>query len=530
MPHGAAGAGMVRGGSIAGLLLFAQTAACTYERVVGESAAAPADSHAVQPRADADAAIPVAAAVAVTAVRAQPGETLVPDPPIVGDLDGDGFADFALSAWTSMPELEHEADPRVYLFYGRSEYSDPQLTTAAADAVFEGVSRASAAGDLDGDGRDDLILEGGSGRGRFTQFVFGSAERLTRNVELAATGARWHAIPFPREVGRTFGTTLLAQSVGDTNCDGKDDLVVVSTAPRQASAIDLEVVHHAHIVYGQPQPWPSGTWDFSWGAAAFDRGLQHSAAGSYLIEPPGPAGDLDGDGCADLVSSDSTHARQHIFYGEPGRWTGTLTARDADAVIEVEGFDYSAYGTKLGDADGDGLDDLAIGWNDDYAVDIVYGSRPRWSGIVTAPERLRIFAADGHGTIGVPSVRAGDIDGDGRAEIVIASPQYGMGAHGDYNLGGAVFALRGTEFRRTGEHQLVDDDVLVAGSPAHQRSLGAAISGGRTGVQLGSALSMAGDVDGDGNLDILTSARGAGPAPAEGGAIVLITGVSASPQ
>jgi hypothetical protein len=173
-----------------------------------------------------------------TRVVPQAAERLIVNSPRVGDLDGDGFDDFAL-----LVELDAYAPAYAhYLFYGHSDRLSGELETSTADALFEwkkSMTRLAEAGDVNGDGVADLV-------------VIPALQDLTHDqvvspVTLMPGGARWVGHyqmehpeigepPAPEGCGprclwRTTPTLdrrlgSLSVTAGDIDGDGFSDLVI----------------------------------------------------------------------------------------------------------------------------------------------------------------------------------------------------------------------------------------------------------------------------------------------------------------
>ena len=153
------------------------------------------------------------------------------------------------------------------------------------------------------------------------------------------------------------------------------------------------------------------------------------------IDPPGPhtlqrfgahfaeVGDVDGDGYDDLavtaLGDDAEGYRAGAVYLLHGSMKGPDRDRDVRLTSSEPGREHE-YGTSLtalGDIDGDGTGDLAVG--DTHARDFE-GVVEVWLGGVS-PERVQVFLPDGAGSDGSSfgsRVRGGDLDGDGQRELL----------------------------------------------------------------------------------------------------------------
>ncbi|GAB3936139.1 hypothetical protein GCM10029976_047460 [Kribbella albertanoniae] len=179
-----------------------------------------------------------------------------------GDFDGDGRADLAL--------LRGEAGHRVALFKLRSEgngYNSSATPLWSSDSTgWQHSTARLTAGDVNGDGRDDLAVQVDNGNGTWRMLVF-AGPQLSAPIE-------W--LPSAPGVWRRSTAHL-----GDIDADGNDDLISVRDA---GSCRTVVTVHRS-------------------------TGTAFAAAGETLLDQTGlcqdrirPAiGDVDGDGKDDVV-------------------------------------------------------------------------------------------------------------------------------------------------------------------------------------------------------------------------------------
>jgi ribosomal protein L35AE/L33A len=275
-----------------------------------------------------------------------------------------------------------------------------------------------------------------------------------------------------------------------------------------ASAGDVNGDGYADLVVGAYNADPSGRMDagtvsvFHGSAsgvlAAPTRVLEGAAAGDYFGISVASAGDVNGDGYADLVvgapyadpSGRMEAGTASVFHGSA---SGVLAApaQVLESVYERGQFGYSV--ASAGDVNGDGYADIVVGAN----IAAPSGRRNAGaasvfhgsaSGVLAAPTRVLEGAAAGDG-FGVSVASAGDVNGDGYADLVVGA--YGASPSGRMQAGTAS-VFHGSA-----------SGVLAAPT----RVLEGAAAGDGFGVSVASA----GDVNGDGYADLVVGAWYADP-------------------
>ncbi len=315
----------------------------------------------------------------------------------VGDMDGDGRADIAVGAPDDYTEIG-----AVYLFMGQvggpsgaPEFRLDGRNDGLADRLGDGLV---ALGDVDGDGFADLgasaIGSSGSGGGEGALWAFfgdSAGVDFARSQRLSAPvlGSQ-----------EQLGFSLAAP--GDLNGDGFPDLVGATRGYFEGPAIAA--------FWGGPGGFDPAATPLAWPGASPQTG--------YGIAM-GAAGDVNADGQADLAVSAWTGADSEIWLllgGADGLEARPVTWAGEPAWVQ------SLAG--LGDLDGDGYGDLAVGRQGlgSFASDVWL--LPGGPTGTDGDRALQIEApADWpHQAFGMRLGPAGDINQDGHGDIYIADP------------------------------------------------------------------------------------------------------------
>jgi hypothetical protein len=281
------------------------------------------------------------------------------------DLDGDGFTDLVVGA--PRDSAGGPVAGAVYVFYGGEERLSATMSLAEADAKFVGAPgdlagfRLDRAGDLDGDGAEDLVIVapasvgfGGSGMSA-TYVLYGTGERLNGTISLPQAAARLVG----EEPDDRPGVGMAG--AGDLDRDGFDDLVVGAdledTGGLNAGA--------AYLLYGRRERL-AGTVSLSMA----DAKLVGEAAGDSAGVDVSIGGDLEDDGFDDLVVGASGHdaggsnaGAVYVFIGQEARLGASLSVSAADVkLVGAAPGDFAGFAVgPAGDVTDDDTDDLMVG-------------------------------------------------------------------------------------------------------------------------------------------------------------------------
>jgi hypothetical protein len=445
-----------------------------------------------------------------------------------GDVNGDGYSDVIVGA--PMYANGQAAEGAAFVYHGAAGglSSSANFTTESNQAGAQ-LGYAVATGlDMDGDGYAEVV----GGAPKFdgpevdegAAFVFhGSASGLSSTY-----WARFES----NQAGAMYGSSLCP--AGDVNGDGYTEAVV--GAPKydngQTDEGKLFLIRgNAGGVLGDPFGFEcdqagaqlgvavagvgdvngDGFADVVAGAPFFDNGQSDEGrvyffngaggglfggpswtaevdqAGAQLGAAVGAAGDVNGDGFADVVvgapyfdNGQTDEGRALVYKGAPDGLVGYDWFRESDQIGAQLG--YAVAGA--GDVNGDGFADVIVGapFYDDGQAD--EGAAFLYNGSTLGLSAAPTFMAEGNqasANFGASVSTAGDVNGDGYADVVIGAPLFDGAVIDD----GRVIVYHGSA-----------SGLVFVGSGG----------GNQAGAQFGRSAAWAGDVNGDGYSDVIVGA------------------------
>ena len=286
-----------------------------------------------------------------------------------GDINDDGIDDL-LVAETRFG--------RTYVIFGRAAGFDTSVDlddiVAGRGGFTIGAGTAmSAAGDINGDGIDDIVIgdpfalnpcdvydEAGA-----AHVVFGRADGFTSPIDLHAIATGQGGFLIDGERGTYFAGASVS-GAGDVNGDGLDDVVLGSLYR------DLDSTGEVYVVFGRKDDFarPVDLGDIAAGRGGFKIVEEHPL--DYLGRVVSDAGDVNADGVGDLIVGGGGDA--YVIFGSRSGFASPVELGDIAAGrggFKVQGAGYSV--SAAGDVNADGIDDLIV--TDGAAAYVIFGRR-----------------------------------------------------------------------------------------------------------------------------------------------------------
>ena len=385
-----------------------------------------------------------------------------------GDINGDGFDDLIVTALYAT--TNGFASGASYVVFGHAGNFAATLDLSSLNGAngfrvdgagpldLAGFS-ASGAGDINGDGYDDLIIGAGhdvAGVGFVgaAYVLFGHAGGFAPTIDLGTLDGTDGFRIEGTEKGASTGNRV--SDAGDINGDGYDDIIIGA----QRLDVNGEDSGAAFVVFGHP-----GGYDPTLDLSALDGTngfrIEGIAAGDLAGRAISSAGDVNGDGYDDLIvgalTANQGTGAAYVIFGESGGFAPSidLSTLDGSNGFAILGFqpnsETSRRATSAGDFNGDGYDDIIIGApKGDLgtgAAYVIYGHAGGFPAAIdlSTLDGTNGFRIDGAGLFNLAGYRvsaAGDVNGDGFDDLIVGA----RGATGDTSLSGAAYVIFGGDF------------------------------------------------------------------------------------
>jgi hypothetical protein len=414
-----------------------------------------------------------------------------------GDVNGDGLADVVVGAYR---ETTGNTSGAVYVLFGKTDTATIDVSNLGnngykiynSDISSRVGTSVTSLGDINNDGLSDLLISGATTNGR-AYVVYGKTD--TSEVDLAnLTALQGFSMTGTSDV--TLGKWVTA---GDIDGDGINDIMV------SAASSSSSVVSSVYIVFGKSVTSKTSTIDLTKIVENNQGIIITDTSGTYLGYSISYVGDTNGDGLGDILVSapytknetntDQQDGAVYLIYG-----TETAQNIDVSNLTEAQGYKitgpiptettttnvrFGYYTGYAGDVNGDGNADMIIGSSNSatygYKAYVVFGK----DGIDVTNVDITSLEANGTGFViesGVNLVNglgssvsyAGDINGDGFDDLIVgASSATITNSSGTSvsNVGESYIIFGGSSTMTTLDFLGTSDNDILTGTSASETAV-----------------------------------------------------------
>ena len=420
----------------------------------------------------------------------------------VGDVNKDGYADFAIGAPHTNPtdpDPSHRDAGSVYLILGKPTGLQYDVSLdGGADAhfwgkfVFDAVgAEIGTKGDINGDEYGDILIGAPSGNSEtnpgYAFLIFGneSADWGTNFILRDQADASFYG----ETSGHLAGNSV--DIIGDLNDDGYDEFLI---GAEKASDIGNDA-GKIYLFKGSAQGWQRETPITQ--AFAIFHGTHNDGRAGKCVRG---VGDVNGDGIPDFAIGAWEHevgGRVYLIFGRSSmNWGTQYSLDDADVIFTGENYlqGYGKAGFKIaaaGDLNGDHIDDFLIG-DFGYEVSrgkvyIIFGKNTGWNDIDLSASDASYAGEARDDWAGFDIDGNFDYNNDGYADFLVGSP------YNDFNgeIAGLAYLIDGRQDNWQNGQSLLFNNGYRLGLPDDE---------------MGHAVAGIGDFNGDGGGDFVFSA------------------------
>lgn len=331
-----------------------------------------------------------------------------------GDVNGDGYFDVLVGA----PYFDnpHSNEGRLFVFLGSAAglATTPASTAESNKAETTFGTSVASAGDINGDGYSDVVV----GAPTYTndQNSEGRAYVYLGSANGLAASPAW-SIESNQSISN-YGFSVA--SAGDVNGDGATEVIV--SAPNGTFGQDDE--GRANLYSGSVAGLATTT---SWTA-------ESNQVGGNFGRSVASAGDVNGDGFSDVVvgapkfdAGQTNEGRAYIYLGSA---TGLVSSASWTVDGEQNGANLGVSVATAGDVNGDGFADVIVGADGFNAGQVDEGRVYLHMGSASGPATTPTWFAESDRTaaaFGASVAPAGDVNGDGFADVILGAPLFEKG-------------------------------------------------------------------------------------------------------
>ncbi|MCF6235306.1 MAG: FG-GAP-like repeat-containing protein [Gammaproteobacteria bacterium] len=416
------------------------------------------------------------------------------------------------------------------IFSATSFAAHRQVLLESESTVPQAGWSVSSAGDVNGDGFDDLLVGSNATVGSGTVSLFyGSATGSFSAISGSANTPDW-----THRMGRRFG--YVVSSAGDINGDGFGDIVI-------ADYLNSDVVSNGGMVavfFGSSSGLASSP---DW----MVYGDQTNSSFAWSISG---GEDFNGDGYSDIViganrytNGESEEGKIFVYHGS----ASGLADDDFDGIARVDEAAWTVESnvtsgrigwavSGAGDVNGDGFGDLIAGTGWTATATLYYGSA---SGLGAAPVWSASEGGGSFAGFGGSVASAGDTNNDGFDDLIVSRPATGRAfvyfggstppsTTPDWTVSNVTNSTLPLPVASLGDLNGDSYDDIIVGFPGYDNAFdnaGAAMvyygsatgprsdggadlqfEGDQSYAYFGRSVAALGDVEGDGQLDFIVGA------------------------